>query len=120
VDSGARVKKNPDMAARAALLSRIIKMAGDENDGPNFDYGDSPYTAMSEGKKMKTITDHKHKSPGAFFSDDHDINNIDFPTDEQIGPNQFGFNEETVTDPYYLGPEGPPGDMVTFPGATNL
>lgn len=41
----------------------------DENDGPNFDYGDGAYTAMSEGKKMKTITDAPHKSPGAFFAD---------------------------------------------------
>lgn len=41
----------------------------DENDGANFDYGDGAYTAMSEGKKMKTITDAPHKSPGAFFAD---------------------------------------------------
>jgi hypothetical protein len=40
----------------------------DENDGANFDYGDGAYTAMSEGKKMKDITDAPHKSPGAFFA----------------------------------------------------
>ena len=43
----------------------------DENDGPNFDYGDGAYTAMSEGKKMKSIIDAPHKSPGAFFTDDN-------------------------------------------------
>ncbi len=41
----------------------------DENDGANYDYGDGAYTAMSEGKKMETITDAPHKSPGAFFAD---------------------------------------------------
>src|SRR5579885_961809 len=86
LDNGTRTKKNPGIAARAALLSRLVKTAGDENDGPNFDYGDGAYTAMSEGKKMKTITDHKHKGPGAFFAEDHEVDNndIDFPIDDQI------------------------------------
>ena len=72
LDNGSRTKKNPNITARAALLSRLVKTAGDDNDGPNFDYGDGAYTAMSEGKKMKSITDHKSKGPGAFFADDND------------------------------------------------
>lgn len=56
------------MRVRATVFNRIIKSAG-----PNFDYGDGAYTAMSEGKKMKDITDAPHKSPGAFFADDGDF-----------------------------------------------
>jgi hypothetical protein len=123
IDSGKRVKKNPDSQARMSIFEKIIKVAGaechdsdikyndgrdayyctkcghlgfngpsepkptvaqlhsrkdytqasDENDGPNFDYGDGAYTAMSQGKKMKSITDAPHKSPGAFFADDNDL-----------------------------------------------
>ncbi len=83
IDSGKRVK-NPNITARAALLNRMVKVAKehdceetDENDGPNFDYGDGAYTAMSEGKKMKTITDAPHKSPGAFFAADHENEELD-------------------------------------------
>jgi hypothetical protein len=54
-------------------IIEAIRQSGDENDGPNFDYGDGAYTAMSEGKKMKDITDAPHKSPGAFFADDNDL-----------------------------------------------
>lgn len=39
--------------------------------GPNYDYGDGAYTAMSEGKKMETITDASHDSPGAMMADDN-------------------------------------------------
>ena len=52
---------------RMAVFTRLIKEAG-----ANFDYGDGAYTAMSEGKKIKTITDAPHKSPGAFFADDNE------------------------------------------------
>ena len=62
---------------------------GDENDGPNFDYGHGAYDAMNKGEKMKSITDFKRTSPGAFFAADHknkkmDENYIDFPIDDQI------------------------------------
>lgn len=97
IDDGSRVKKNPERKARMSIFEKIIKQAdiipngmpksekkpplqefidrliGDQNDGPNFDYGDGAYTAMSEGKKMKDITDAPHKSPGAFFADDNDL-----------------------------------------------
>lgn len=95
----ANYKERADkMKIRASVFNRIIKQAdiepngmpkklpdetslhwykeqhkSDENDGPNFDYGDGAYTAMSEGKKMKDITDAPHKSPGAFFADDNDL-----------------------------------------------
>lgn len=91
----------------------LDKQDGDNNDGGNYDYGDGAYTQMSDGKKMKTITDGKHTSPGAFFADaqymmppkEHgqsiynwknspyqgtpgkkkkDSNDIDFPLDDQI------------------------------------
>ncbi len=120
IDSGERVKKNPDRKARMAAFESIIKTADehehlqcgncgsmirqckcmtdkvkivpscescrkstDENDGANFDYGDGAYTAMSEGKKMKTITDAPHKSPGAFFASDENDDNI-------MGPKEHG------------------------------
>jgi len=109
LDSGERTKTKPKMAMRMAIFSKIIKTAeGDENDGPNFDYGDGAYTAMSEGKKMKSITDHKHKGPGAFFTDDNDI---DFPIDDQVNHyDQMIYPEE---DQYQIRREK--GDKYDFP-----
>ena len=108
LDSGKKTKENPEIKARAALFNRIIKTAADENDGPNFDYGDGAYTAMSEGKKMKTITDAKHKSPGAFFADD---NAIDFPIDDMVNrQDQMIYPEE---DEYQIRREK--GDRYQFP-----
>ncbi len=46
-------------------------------------------------------------------------NAIDFPIDE-IDNGPIHFNEETVEDPLYLGPSGPPGDVTTWPSATNM
>jgi hypothetical protein len=83
IDSGKRVKTNPNMNARAALLSRIIKSAGDVNDGPNFDYGKGLYSNMDKYKSVKDFEEHADKGPGAFFADDNDI---DFPVDEYISP----------------------------------
>ncbi len=71
LDDGTRTKKNPDIKARVAILNRIIKMADDENNGPNFDYGHGAYDAMNDGNKMKSITDFKRTSPGVLFSDDN-------------------------------------------------
>jgi len=116
IDSGKRVKNSP--TARAALLSRIIKTAGDENDGPNFDYGKGLYSNMDKYKSVKDFEEHADKGPGAFFADDNDI---DFPIDDQLKEGPTHFNEETVEDPLYLGPEGgTDGDMTTWPGATGL
>jgi len=127
VDSGKRVKTKPDIQARAALLFQFIKTAsdcefcgkpkmdvtfpcehcgnggatilGDENDGPNFDYGDGAYTAMSEGKKMKTITDAPHKSPGALMADDND--------DNMMGPKEHGTTIYDWKNSPYQGTPGP-------------
>lgn len=110
VDSGKRVKKNPDIQARATLLSRIIKTAGDENDGPNFDYGDGAYTAMSEGKKLKTITDHKRKGPGSFFADDNE--------DHMLPPKEHGTSiYDWKNSPYQGKPKAPKHDSndIDFP-----
>jgi hypothetical protein len=98
IDSGKRVKKNPDKKARMAIFEKIIKQADDENDGPNFDYGDGAYTAMSEGKKMKTITDAPHKSPGAFFADDND--------DNMMGPTEHGTSIYSWKNSPYQGTPG--------------
>ncbi len=45
LDNGKRVKTNPDIKARAAILERIIKVAG-----PNYDLGKGLYQEMSDGK----------------------------------------------------------------------
>lgn len=108
----------------------------DENDGSNFDYGDGAYTAMSEGKKMKNITDTPHKSPGAFFADaqymlppkEHgtsiynwrnsiyqgkpgkhkkDSNDIDFPVDDDVNhDNPIRPEEGQYQPPRLVGPSG--------------
>jgi hypothetical protein len=153
IDSGERVKKNPDRKARMTILERIIRRATDENDGPNFDYGHGAYDAMNKGEKMKSITDFKRTSPGAFFADDNedhmmppkehgtsiynwknspyqgtpgaknkkkkrDTNNIDFPIDEEVnhqGEMVYPGEENYQSPKHLIGPEGPPGDMSTFP-----
>jgi hypothetical protein len=80
--------------ARALFFCRIFKVAG-----PNFDYGDGAYTAMSEGKKIKTITDAPHKSPGAFFADDND--------DNMMGPKEHGTSIYDWRNSPYQGTPGP-------------
>lgn len=99
------------------------KMAKDNNDSSNYDYGDGSYTAMSEGKKLKTITDAPHKSPGAFFASDN--NDIDFPIDMQ---NEDSSNSgsiigdsETFEKPDRLGPgvDTKPNDGI-FPGSVGF
>ena len=102
LDDGSRVKKNPDRKARMAIFERIMKQAADENDGPNFDYGDGAYTAMSEGKKMKDITDAPHKSPGAFFADDND--------DNMMGPKEHGTSIYDAKNSIYQGTPKSPVD----------
>jgi hypothetical protein len=98
-DDGSRIK-SPKIKARASLLNKLVKLAGDENDGPNFDYGHGAYDAMSQGKKMKSITDFKHDSPGAFFAIDHDIDNndIDFPLDDFISDPDMAAPDEPMED----------------------
>ncbi len=87
IDSGERVKKNPNIKARAALFERIIKTAG-----PNYDLGKGLYQEMSDGKvdsveEFRKETDH---GPGALMNitkkknNKYDINHIDFPIDEQV------------------------------------
>ena len=98
IDNGERVKKNPDRKARLDIFERIVRRAADENDGPNFDYGDGAYTAMSEGKKMKDITDTPHKSPGAFFADDNE--------DHMMPPKEHGTSIYNWKNSPYQGTPG--------------
>lgn len=108
LDDGKRTKKNPNnVKARATLLSKIIKTADHmmppkEHGTSIYDWKNSPYQGVPKAPKR------------------HDSNNIDFPIDDQIGSNPIDFNEETVQPLWYLGPEGPPGDMSTFPNSPNL
>lgn len=126
----------------------LCKTTGDENDGPNFDYGDGAYTAMSEGKKMNSITDAPHKSPGAFFADaqymlppkEHgtsiynwrnsiyqgtpgkhkkDSNDIDFPIDEEIHTGPIIGDSGNYEKPIKLGPAGDPELDGIMPGTEN-
>lgn len=68
----------------------------DENDGANYDYGDGAYTAMSEGKKMKSITDAPHSSPGAFFAS----------ADNMMGPTEHGTGIYSWKNSPYQGTPG--------------
>lgn len=105
-DNGDRTK-SPNIQARAGLLNRIIKIAADENDGPNFDYGHGAYDAMNRGEKMKSITDFKRTSPGALM----DSNDIDFPIDDQVNrQDQMIYPEE---DEYQI--RRMKGDKYQFP-----
>jgi hypothetical protein len=95
----------------------LCKTASDENDGPNFDYGDGAYAAMSEGKKIKSITDAPHKSPGAFFSDDNDI---DFPIDDEVNHDSLIRPEEgQYQPPRLVGPSGT-DDFTAQPSNTGF
>lgn len=129
IDSGERVKKNPDCKARMAILERIIKTAnpnacefcgenkidvtfpcehcgkggavftGDENDGPNFDYGHGAYDAMNKGEKMKTITDFKRTSPGALMG---------VKADHMMAPKEHGTSiYDWRNSPYQGKPKAP-------------
>lgn len=92
-----RVEK---MKLRATFFSQIVKTAADENDGPNFDYGHGAYDAMNEGKKMKSITDFKRTSPGAFFADDN--------ADHMLPPKEHGTKiYDWKNSPYQGKPKAP-------------
>ncbi len=89
---------------------------GDENDGANFDYGHGAYDAMNDGKKMKSITDFKRTSPGAFFATDHknkklDENYIDFPIDDQIKSDPITVENEPYGGLVGEGPRFPENDF---------
>lgn len=97
LDSGEITKKNPNgVKARASLLSRIIKTAGDENDGPNFDYGKGLYQNMDKYDSVADFRENADKGPGAFFASDD--NDIDFKLDDQINTELAGPMGEVSED----------------------
>jgi hypothetical protein len=102
LDDGTRTKKNPNIKARAALFSRLIKadhmMAPKEHGTSIYDWKNSPYQGVPKAHKK------------------HDSNDIDFPIDDQVTP--IGRDSEGYLRPNNLGPEGK--DISTFPSVTNL
>jgi len=105
----------------------------------NYDYA-GPESEISPGEglyknidKYKSVTDFLNKKRKKKANSRSKIkltrklifffffkNTIDFPIDDQIHSLYPFFNEETVQHPLYLGPEGPPGDLSTFPSSPNL
>lgn len=139
VDSGERVKKNPERKARMALFEKIIKAAG-----PNYDLGKGLYQEMSDGKidSVEEFREEGDHGPGAFFADDNadymlppkehgtsiydwrnspyqgtpgpkkkkDTNNIDFPIDDMINRDSVVY---PIEDEYEIRREK--GDRYQFP-----
>lgn len=114
VDSGNRVKKNPDLKARAAIFEKIIKTAG-----PNYDLGKGLYQEMSDGKidSVEEFREEGNHGPGALMADD--VNHIDYPIDDEVNKYELIYPDEgSYHPPTLLGPEGGSGDLSTFPGYT--
>lgn len=86
-EDGEITKKNPNIESRAILLSTMVKVAADENDGPNFDYGKGLYMNMDKYDSVEDFREHADKGPGALMADDNDI---DFPIDDQVTTENWG------------------------------
>lgn len=105
VDSGERVKKNPERKARMAIFEKIVKTAG-----PNYDLGKGLYQEMSDGKvdSVEEFREEGNHGPGALMTDDNDI---DFPIDDMVNrQDQMIYPEE---DEYQIRREK--GDRYQFP-----
>lgn len=87
LDSGEVTKKNPNIESRAMLLATMVKIAGDENDGPNYDYGSGMYMNMDKYDSVDDFRKNKPKNQGALMVDENDI---DFPIDDQITTEEWG------------------------------
>jgi hypothetical protein len=74
-DDGKRTKKNPNIKARAALFSEIIKTAG-----PNYDLGKGLYENMDKYDSVEEFRKDGPHGPGSLM----DSNDIDFPIDDQV------------------------------------
>jgi hypothetical protein len=91
-DDGSITKKK----ARLECLKAIIKVANtDVNNGPNFDYGKGLYSNMDKYKSVSDFEDHADKGHGAIMS--KDVNNIDFPIDDQINSSPISEEAGTVS-----------------------
>lgn len=105
LDTGKRVKQNPDIKSRMILLERIIKQANDENDGRNYDYGKGLYENMDKFKSVKDFLgqDDTFSSVSQFRSK-QDNNNIDFPSDQYSDPAvETGIDEQADHNTNELG-----------------
>lgn len=100
IDSGDRVKKNPDRKARMAIFEKIMKAAG-----PNYDLGKGLYQEMSDGKvdSVEEFREEGNHGPGAFFADDND--------DNMMGPKEHGTSIYDAKNSIYQGtPKSPVKD----------
>lgn len=79
VDSGERIKKNPERKARMSLFEKIIKQAG-----PNYDLGKGLYQEMSDGKvdSVEEFREEGNHGPSALMADDND--------DHMLPPKEHG------------------------------
>ena len=108
VDSGERVKKNPNRQARMAIFEKIIKEAQymlppKEHGTHIYDWKNSPYQGTPKIPKQlkKNIKKHKHNA---------DDNDIDFPIDDLINHDSMVY---PIEDEYEIRREK--GDKYQFP-----
>lgn len=112
VDSGERVKKNPERKARMAIFERIIKEAQymlppKEHGTSIYDWKNSPYQGTPKIPKQLKRNMKRQKREDKHRADD---NNIDFPIDDMIN------HDEMITpieDEYEIRREK--GDRYQFP-----
>jgi len=106
LDSGKKTKENPGIKARAAIFNQIIKSAG-----PNYDLGKGLYQEMSDGKvdSVKEFREEGNHGPAAIMK--KDINNTDYPIDDQINSEPITVENEPYGGLVGLGPYFPENDF---------
>ena len=130
LDSGERVKKNNNRQARIAIFEKIIKNAKLSDNlfinDINFDLGLGFYENKDHYKSVRDYIEHTplgYKHPVKIkpeWKRYEDVNNIDFPVDDEVNHyDEMIYPEEgQYHPPMLVGPEGPPGDVSSFPSAS--